>query len=832
MRISLNWLKDYLDIKPEIDVEQISRSLTLAGLEVEAIEYLKDKAKKLILGVISSIREHDKKIIYDLIVGDRSFSVLGEPSLMAKTGMVIACRSNEVKKQKDIQGEIANFGDLGFLTGGHNEVIAFPQNFFEGEVPDNLAEVKEFDDVIFTLSITPNRADALSHLGVSRELCALLDLNSRSPMLTPREMAGPTHERVVLEIESAEDCPRYACRIIENVLVQESPIWIKLRLIASGVQPINNVVDVVNYVMLSRGQPLHAFDYDKLQIENQRAKIIVRRAALGEKLVTLDKKQIVLTDKDLVISDGEKILALAGIIGGLDSSISQNTTQVLLESAYFEPKNVRMSARHHGIMTDSSYRFERGVDPNGVIDALNYAARLLTEISEAKICRELIDTYRKRIEPQEIKMRPERAQDILGIDVDSFNQDLLRKKFLRLGIETVAKRGDAIYFRVPTYRSDLSREIDLIEEAARMIGYDKVKESTQCFGHDFFDFGNKRLEFINKKIKETLCARGFLEAINYAFLNKELQDLFIAEIDKEKIIELKNPLSDRYGVMRLSLLPGLIKNLLHNQRNQEKSVLLFESGTVFLGKRESGHAPNPTLLCGSLAEDSFCLEKQVISGVIAGEEWYQAFDHPKKVIDFYHLKGILIEIFQALRLSCQFPYPTINFSSETKIPIPYLHPGESSVILYQPTEESPEITLGHFGKLHPQLASKLDIVGDSYVFELDTGKIADVVITIPKFKPFSRYPIIERDVAFLIDEKVQVGEILRVVEKIKSCDEILTNINVFDIYRGKNIEIGKKSIAISLSFRRSDRTLTDDEVEAFVNQFVEIVEKDIGAKIR
>jgi phenylalanyl-tRNA synthetase beta chain len=826
MRISLNWLKDYLDIKPDLDIDQISESLTLAGLEVEAIERLADHAQKLRMGRVVRIHESaEHKTHYDVDVHGKEQRILGSASAVME-GSVIAFKAAG-PDNLEFDGVVAYFLDLGFSQGAADAIV-FDKDVFD-VVPENLSQVKEFDDVIITLGITPNRADALSHLGISRELSALLDINPRQPMLTPKEMAGPTHEKVAIEIDDTEDCPRYACRIIENVTVRPSPLWLKLKLIASGIRPINNVVDVTNYVMLSRGQPMHAFDYAKLGCENARAKIVVRRASPGEKLTLLDGKEISLCADDVVVADNKKALALAGVMGGLTSAVSSNTTTILFESAYFSPKQVRLTARRYGISTESSYRFERGCDPNGVVDALNYAARLLSEISDAKVCREPIDTYRKRIDSIELKMRPERAQAVLGMSNDSFDQDLLRKKFLRLGIETIAKRGDAIYFRVPTYRSDLTREIDLIEEAARMIGYDKVGDV--CVGLDLGvdHFNDNKSDLVIDKMRHTLAARGFFEAINYAFLPKSLQAHFITAACASNVIEIKNPLSERYGVLRQSLIPSLVKNLLHNQNNQEKSVQLFEVGSVFLGIRTDGNKPKPEILSGTLDQDSFCRERQMISGIMAGKVSFDAFDHPTKNFDFYHMKGVLTELLYSLGESTKFPDATIYF--EHGASVPYLHPGESATIMHRAHQGEP-IVLGHYGKLHPDITSSLDIGADTYVFELFIKDIVSVVPDVPKFKPFSRYPVIDRDVAFLVDEDVLVGDILAAAEAVDSAKDSLTNVGVFDVYRGKNIGPGKKSVAISLSLQRADRTLTDEDAEAFVGHFIRLVQEKTGAVIR
>lgn len=814
MRISLNWLRDYLDIKPDVDINLISSTLTMAGLEVEAILDLAKKSEELELGEVLETKEDGT---YVLTVADEQVVVRGPKSL--ESGLVVAFKRFLTKDDHGCDGEVATFAHLGL---GHAEPITFKRESFPEEVPANLSLVKEFADIIFTLGVTPNRADALSHLGVSRELGALLDINSRSPMLSPKEMAGDTHEKVAIEIDNANDCPRYACRVVD-VTVGESPMWLKMRLLASGIRPINNVVDVTNYVMLSRGQPMHAFNYDKLLRSNGRAKIVVRRAMAEEPFTTLDGKELKLSPEDVVITDSSKILALAGVIGGLDSSIDESAKTILLESAYFDPKNVRMSARRYGIGTESSYRFERGCDPNGVLDALNYAARLLTEISDAKVCRDPIDAYRKRIDPEEVKMRPERAQAILGLDDEHFDQDLLRKRFLHLGIETVAKRGDAIYFRVPTYRSDLRREIDLIEEAARMVGFDKIKQ-TMSHISDVGELSFTKIESMSKKLRQALVQRGFSEAINYAFLNEDYQKHFLPE---GQPISVVNPLSDRYGVMRLSLIPGLVKNLLHNQRNQEKSIQLFEQGTVFLGIKAEGNKPQPELLFGTLDQDSFTVEKQKVAGVLVGLVPYQAFDQAPVNFDFYHLKGILSEAFSSLGLRPQFLGQDIFFE-EGQRPA-FLHPNEYSAIIHSDGTERK--VLGHCGRLHPQIASDLEVVGTAYIFELDVDALCQVSLRLPRYKPFSRNPLIERDVALVVDEAVMVGDIIKAVSLVSGKEQLM-NINVFDIYRGKNIGAGKKSVAISLVLKGDNRTLTDEEAESFVQSYVDVVKSEFGAQIR
>lgn len=819
MRISLNWLKDYLEIKPNQEVSQLTEALVMAGLEVEHVDNIKLKAQKMPLAMIENIIEDNKdRSLYKAKLSNGNVINVFGPSELANN-TIVALVPCDIKKENY---EVANFAMLG-LAMGQDDFIILDSWLVEENWPDNLAMINHFDDIIFTLAVAPNRSDALSHLGISRELSALLELNTKLPMLAPKEMAGLTHERVAIEIEDANDCPRYACRILENIAIRPSPWWLKLRLLSIGIRPINNVVDVTNYVMISRGQPLHAFDYDTLNQENGRAKILVRRASNNEKIILLDGKEIILDPHDIVIADNTKALALAGVMGGQSSAVTAKTTTVLLESAYFSTTNIRHSSRKHKIISESSYRFERGLDPNGVMDALNYAARLLSEISQARVCREAIDAYRKRIDPIEIKMRPDRAQAILGID--NFDQDLIRKKFLRLGIETIAKRGDDIYFRVPTYRSDLTREIDLIEEAIRMLGYDKVAESNYGFNKaNNFVYDEESSRIINK-ISQALIAKGFFEAINYSFISKELQDFFIND---EEVIKLKNPISERYAFLRHSLIPGLIKNLIHNQNNQENSIQLFEIGTIFLGKNELGQKPDPDKLSHLLNEDSFLHEQKMLSFLIAGKDSLLAFDEVNKPFDFYALKGIITEILAFLGIRAKYPWSNIIFSSSAVKS--FLHPGESVNISYQTNDGSIKF-LGYAGRLHPEIAFALGINLGTFIAEISIDDLITLCPKLSSYKAFSRYPVIERDVAFVVDEEVKAGDLLALAEKVHEANTILHNIKVFDLYRGSNIGDGKKSLAINVSLQHPQRTLTDEEASNFINEWVELT-KIFNAKIR
>lgn len=713
MKVSLNWLNDYIDFKNDLSHKEISKALVSAGLEVEHIEH-----------------------------------------------------------------------------------------FGEGESAD----------VVFSLNITPNRADALSHLGIARELCAYFDLPLRSFMLSPVEMAGLTHERASIDIEDAEDCFRYAIRVVEGVKICESPDWLKNRLLACGICPINNIVDITNYVMLSRGQPLHAFDFDKLSKEGNRTKIFVRRAKESEEILLLNHRSEKLLNKDLVIADQNGPVALAGIMGGFESSISESTENIIIESASFNQKNIRMTAKRLGLSTESSFRFERGVDPNGVLDSLNYAARLIAEITTGKVTREPVESYKKRFEPIEVGMRLERAREFLGLSKESFDEDVLRKKFVALGIETVAKRGSAIYFRIPTFRLDITREIDLIEETIRMIGFDKVLSKTVGNPQNEFLFIDKNSEKIKKNISAYLVARGFYEAINYAFNQKDFIELFLASDQRDFLIDIKNPLSNRYGVMIPSLLPGLLNNVSYNQRNQEKEILLFETGVVFLKRQKENLEPNQKMLDQDLSQDSYALEEEMVSAVLCGN------------FDFPYMKGIVENCLKLFNLKTDFLNKNIYFCSDLKEV--YFHPGMSANIYYRDQK------LGAMGKLHPSIKESMGLSSDIYMFELSVKKISQAMPKEIAYIPFSRFPSVERDIAFLLDEEIKVDNLLSLIREIEKYQEILRDIKVFDIYRQDALGPNKKSVAVSLKLQSNDRTLNEEEVDAFIAKYIDIVKEKTGGSIR
>lgn len=651
------------------------------------------------------------------------------------------------------------------------------------------------EDTILELKVTPNRPDALSHMGIARELAALCKTRTNFIVPSIKELGASIHDLVQVSILSKEACPRYACRIIEGVQIAESPDWLQKKLKSFNSKPINNVVDITNWVLFERGQPLHAFDLDRLAKPRSRVSIKIRPAEPGEKLITLDGKERILDSLDLVIADEEKAIALAGVMGAQNTEVSNKTQNILLESAYFSPQGIRKTAKKFGLKTDASYRFERGTDPNGVVSALDRAASLIQEIAGGRIRRDIADIYLKPIEPLEISLRPLRLSQFSALP--ELEPAELRMRFLALGIETAGRGAhDALKFRIPTYRPDITEEVDLIEEAMRLTGFDQVPERILLRQTPHAKSLDISLDKLERKIKTFLSQAGFYEAINYAFGSPQE----FSKFKSTDFICLENPLGEEYSVLRQSLLPGLLNNIRHNLRQQVQKPCLYEVGTVFLEKNKNGTQANPeSLSLDNLAADAYAHEKLLLAGIS-----YQA--------DFFVLKGVLEGLFDLLKLKVTFASGTPEF----------LHPGQSAGIWLE------NIRIGSMGFLHPDF--KQD--AQNCVFEIDLGLLAPHCFKNIQAKPLPKFPGIQRDLALVVNEAVLAGDILKAIHNFKPLAPILENARIFDVYQGKGIEPGKKSIAVSIHMRHTKHTLTEEEANTPIESLKQELAQALGAVLR
>ncbi|MEI6790185.1 MAG: phenylalanine--tRNA ligase subunit beta [Myxococcaceae bacterium] len=649
--------------------------------------------------------------------------------------------------------------------------------------------IKPFeDDVILELKVTPNRPDALSHMGVARELAAICQ--TRTTFLNPsvKELGASIHDLVQVSLLSKEACPRYTCRVIEGVSVAPSPEWLQKKLRSFNLKPINNIVDITNWVLFERGQPLHAFDLDTLAKSKSRVSLKIRQAESGEKLVTLDGKERILASSDLVIADDEKAIALAGIMGGQNTEVTARTQNILLEAAYFVPSGIRKTAKKFGMSTDASYRYERGMDPNAPVAALERAISLIQEIAGGRIRREAIDIYPKPIQPLEISLRTQKLAAFSGLpEIDPVS---LRTRFLSLGIETAGRSAhNALNFRIPTFRPDITEEVDLIEEAMRLIGFEQIPNLIRFHKNALGQSINMSLDKLERKIKTFLSGSGFYEAINYSFGSPTQ----FSKFKSTDFITLENPLGEEYSVLRQSLLPGLLSNI------RPKSCL-YEIGVVFLGKNKAGVKPNPTALTlDNMSVDSYAHEKLLLAGIS-----HQA--------DFFVLKGVLENLFENLKLQVSFLPGGPEF----------LHPGQSAQILLL------DKPIGFMGFLHPDFAED----ASNCVFELDLNLLLPHCFKTIQVKPLAKFPGIQRDLALLVDEQVLAGDIIKLIKNFKPIQNILEDAKIFDVYTGKGIEPGKKSIAVSVSMRDANKTLTEEEVSAPIEHLKKELETSLGAVLR
>ena len=640
---------------------------------------------------------------------------------------------------------------------------------------------------VLELNVTPNRGYCLSHIGVAREVSALLNksLKLPDPLKTLESELGTVavEDRVSVENLEPELCPRYCALVIENVKVGPSPKWLKDRLTAIGLRPINNIVDITNFVMMEYGQPLHAFDRDLLAGN----KIIIRRAKKGEPFASLDGTELKLEPDALVIADGEKPVALAGIMGGINSQVSETTSHIVLESACFNPATVRQGSKKYGLRSDSSYRFERSVDLNGVVSAQARAALMMKELAGGGICLGRVDIYPETGKSINIPLRVGRVNQLLGA---SFNSEQVRDLLSRLGME-VLSQSENMEVKIPSFRPDLLREVDLIEEIARIDGFDKVDTVYPVAGVRPVRISPR--QNIAKKVREVFCCAGFAETVHYSFIERAYAEEFKTAFASEQVIALKNPLSSDYDTMRTSLLPGLLKTAGLNLSKGQKPLKLFEVGSVY-------------------SSDSTGLrtEKAVLSAIVLGPYEPTPWKPRGGEYDFYDLKGTLETLITHLHLKLEiFP--------DSK---PFLLPGKSVRVQIDDRE------LGYMGQMAPEqnLVAELNV----YALELDLGALEKS--SSLRFQPIPKFPETYRDISILVDRSVTSQKAADLI--LKTGCPLIQKVDLYDHFEGKKIQADKKSLTFALSFQSAERTLSDNEVNPLFEKIVQTLKSELGASLR
>lgn len=873
MRVSLRWLEELVELpKGSVPLElaaQVAERLTSAGLEVEGIEDMAAPLTGVVVARVSAVTPHpqaDKLKICTVEAGGAPLTVVcgaqnvveGALVCLAPAGTLLpGAKRIEAATIRGVasQGMLCSAQELGLGFNSDGLLLLDAQN--EHVLPGApVARALGRDDVVLTLGVTPNRPDALSHVGVARELAAAMRTRMRAQVPSCAERGGPVDDLAQVTIEDSEGCPRYACRVIEGVVVAQSPLWLVARLAACGVRSINSVVDVTNLVMMERGIPLHAFDLDTISPSaagaKGRAAITVRSARAGEQIKTLDGKERVLLDSDLVIADPERAIALAGVMGGADTEVTATTTRILLECASFAPGRVRKTARRLALHSEASHRFERGCDPNAVTLSLDRAAAMIAELSfgsprgaaerpgtgshnmnNGRVARGVIDAYPRKINPAIVSLRPKRAAQLLGLSPKLVDEANVSKLLLLLGLEVEGRDAEAIRFRVPTFRPDLTREIDLIEEILRLIGADAVPATLPARaseGEGLYDA--RRLRVLNVA-RAALEGAGFDEAINLAFIAPKALDPFDGG-DVAGRITVKNPLGEEMSVLRKSLLPGLIGNLGTNHRRGVLDVRLYETGVVFLGRNPGGKVATRDK-AGAVGGDAWAREVVRLSGVAAGAAGH-AFDRKATPFDFFDIKGVLEDLLDSLGVPSGLAGSAVSFVAADDR-YPFLHPRARAEVWVRgaPSPTAPggvRTWIGVVGEIHADLVAEQELKGRAVGFELDVEALARVAMERPKAKPLPRFPSVRRDFALLVDDKVPAAELCARLADNGAVRGLLETIDVFDIYKGDHVPAGKKSVAIAIGLRAPDRTLTDEEITKVTAVLLDDARAHFAAEIR
>ncbi|MFH1596335.1 MAG: phenylalanine--tRNA ligase subunit beta [Pseudomonadota bacterium] len=796
MRLSLNWLKELVDLT--VSAAEVAERLTMAGLEVEALEEVTPDFSGVVVARVMGVEPHpnaDRLQIAAVDDGGHTYAVVcGAPNVragrlypFAPPGAVLAGgRRLEPAKLRGVvsQGMLMAEDELG-LSPDHEGLMELPQDLTVGQ---DLVAALNLQDTVLTVAITANRSDCLSVLGLAREVAALLNQPLRHPEVQAASSRGPELKAKVT-ILAPVHCPRYAARLLTGLTVQASPFWLRRRLQLAGLRSINSLVDVTNYVLLEFGQPLHAFDFEKLG----GGEIVVRLPRPGERtFVTLDGQERQLDPETLLICDAARPVALAGIMGGLDSEVTAATSQVLIESAYFNPRTIRRTAKRLGLSTEASYRFERGVDPDAVTHALERATQLMLAVGGGEACGARLDAYPAPIYHPRLSLRVSRANQVLGTD---FSQEKMVELLRRLHLPVVSVGPESLVVQVPSFRGDLEREVDLIEEIARLAGYGTIPV-TLPRGVVSTPRPGPEVE-LRTAAKQLLLGLGFFEAITYSFQPERLEALMPEAAPALPVLRLANPLSEEQAVMRTSLLPGLLETLRRNTLKQVLDVRLFEVAKVFI--------PEPGA--------DLPREEHWLAGAMYGGREEAAWNSSREAVDFFDLKGAVETLLEGLQI------PEVNFRAD----------GLPLFLGYGARAYSGDVELGVLGGLLPEVSEQLDLEGRIFVFNLDFEALVRTSAP-PRFSPLPRYPAAYRDIALVVPEEVPAARVAQAL--YHHGRPWLVEARLFDVYTGEPIPPGKRSLAYRLSYRDPERTLTDDLVNPHHQALVAALTRELGAELR
>lgn len=817
MKISLQWLNEYVDLSEYFEApEKLDQLLTKAGLEVEHFEDRSRQYQHVVVGQVSQLDQHpnaDRLTLCQVDVGEGSTRPIvcgaknhkaGDKVVVALPGAVLP-GDFVIKKSKirgeESQGMMCSEVELGIAEESQG-ILILPA---EAPVGQSFAEYMGWIDIVFDLNVTPNRADCLSHFGLARELACLLDRSVTAPETTVKGSSSSTESLIEVTVNAKNLCPRYAGRAVRNVKVGPSPAWLQQRLESLGLNSINNVVDITNYVMLELGQPLHAFDAKNLS----GGKIIVDSAQKGESFQTLDGTELKLSGQELMIRDGSRPVALAGVVGGLNSGVTESTQDLFIESAHFLPETVRKTARSLGIETDSAYRFSRGTDVGMVPMALNRACQLMEEWAGGESAKDFLDIYPHPLRPAAIAIGQAELEERLGYSVDMKEFD---DWMIRLGCQIqVQSSGDRLV-EGPLFRWDLRQSVDLVEEFARLHGYEVIPETLPPLHHEPMPHDSEYV--FSQHLGHLLGEEGFYQALNYTFLGEKFSsevlgapkpnyhsvgvNLYLPQV------KILNPLSEDLNVMRTSLIPGLLKNLLYNYRHGNTLGRLFEVGRVF--GRKGDH------------EESSFQELGRLGLLLWGQSeslWLKAKERPV----VYDLKEAVETLLQRLGiLSWQW-----RKMDEGERP-DFLHPGQSQALF------SEGRVIGFIGTLHPAWRERWKLREDAAVAEFSFDDLMRGQPRRPKFKPFSKFPQVERDFAFVVPDDLQAGEIVRQIRKVGGSS--LQSVEIFDVYAGQGVPKNHRSVGFRVVYQEKEGTLDEEKLTQIQQNLIHSVSRHFSIEVR
>ena len=799
MRVSLEWLGEYVDI--EMAPEELAEALTLSGTAVDRVHTLGGGVTGVVVARVLEVKKHpgadslmlavvdDGNAVREVVCGAPNLEV-GIVSPLAKAGATLPAVSSKPLKRARIRGVESDgmllaADELG-IGEDHTGIIELPA---DSPLGADVQDLLPLEDVVLDLEITPNRPDCMSMIGVAREVAVLTGGSLRMPPAGSREEGVPAWDLAKVIVRDAEGCPRYSARVVSGVETAPSPAWMQRRLTAAGLRPISNVVDVTNYVLLETGQPLHAFDLDLLSGRT----IIVRKAAPGETMTTLDGVNRELDVSCLVIADEQEPVALAGIMGGEDSEVTERSRNILIESAHFDPVSILLTSKRLGLRTEASGRFERGVDPDGTLFAAARAARLMQRLAGGVVAPGEIDVYPRVVEPHTVLLRPGRANKLLGTDIPA---EEMAGTLRRLGAEV--RPGEVLEVKAPSFRRDLEREIDLVEEVARVHGYGRIPATLPAGGG--VDAGRSARQSRGRELVERLLGLGLCQVVTYSFMRAgDLDLLGLGPADGRRVaVRLLNPLAETGDVLRTMLLPGALRVAAANVNRANRDLALFETGRVFTSS-EGGGLP---------------VETETLGLLLHGSPHPPAWSRPERDFDFFDLKGVVESLAGALG-ACGLAFEPAEEA--------FLAPGQAAAVTI---DGNPA---GYVGMVHPRVAGAFGVEGDVFVGEISTSLLTGA-IREKAYVPVGRFPSVKVDIAVVVDDGTPASAVSEIVRSRGGAD--LRSARLFDVYRGPQAGEGRKSLAYALEYGSGAGTLTDEMAHAQMDGLIRALRDELGASIR